>query len=285
MNPIDIKHITFRPLQETDFSLLLKWQESPHVKKGCGQITPHTIESVINKYQDDINGFKSGCAPQKKIYSYIYCYDHKPIGCIQLYSTHDFDQKKELDKQFPQDTGSIDFYMGEEDFLVRNLGSNILKEFLEKIAFDKYKYIFADQKICNESEIRCFEKAGFEIIKKNDKSFWMVASNKKIRLPIKDLLFLEISFEQSFLINDKLFIFGSRTNLQALGGDLDLYIETHAKSVEEAVSIKNTFIQDLLKHIGDFKIDLVLNILSLKNNLPIYDIAKQQGVLLNEKHS
>jgi hypothetical protein len=57
----------------------------------------------------------------------------------------------------------------------------------------------------------------------------MNAFRQDIRLPIKDLIELEQAFKLAFLPQDKLFIFGSRAHLNQLGGDIDIYIETHAK--------------------------------------------------------
>ena len=57
----------------------------------------------------------------------------------------------------------------------------------------------------------------------------MNAFRQDIRLPIKDLIELEQAFKLAFLPQDKLFIFGSRAHLNQLGGDIDIYIEIHAK--------------------------------------------------------
>ena len=50
--------ITFKPLNESHFPLLLKWLESPHVKKSWDQDVTYTIELVKEKYSSYVKGYK-----------------------------------------------------------------------------------------------------------------------------------------------------------------------------------------------------------------------------------
>ena len=68
-------------------------------------------------------------------------------------------------------------------------------------------------------------------------------------------------------------------NIAKPGGDIDLYIETKLR-VEEVHSKRIDLLYALLKRIGDQKIDIVVNILSDNLDLPIYTIAKNEGVQL-----
>lgn len=76
------------------------------------------------------------------------------------------------------------------------------------------------------------------------------------------------------MFSESLWLFGSRIDDKKRGGDIDLYIETHL-STEEAVKAKFKFLRLIKDEIGEQKIDVVLNVLSLNQHLPIYDIAKQ----------
>ena len=78
--------------------------------------------------------------------------------------------------------------------------------------------------------------------------------------------------------DDELWLFGSRADLSKKGGDIDLYIETHAKTVDEAIKRKTDFVWNLEQTIGEQKIDIVLNPLNFPYPLPIHEIAKIEGV-------
>jgi hypothetical protein len=106
----------------------------------------------------------------------------------------------------------------------------------------------------------------------------MIESNKKIRLSNSDLVAIQNIFHKHFLAKDSLWLFGSRVDLAKLGGDIDLYIETSMESMELAIKKKIDFIWDLEQIIGEQKIDVVLNIVNHPYDLPIYKIAKEQGV-------
>lgn len=55
-------------------------------------------------------------------------------------------------------------------------------------------------------------------------------------------------------------LFGSRTNNYIRGGDIDLFIESNCQiSREEQYSLKIKFLVQLKKHIGDQKIDVLIN--------------------------
>lgn len=101
----------------------------------------------------------------------------------------------------------------------------------------------------------------------------------KVRLKPTELDAIVRAFKRHFSENDHLWIFGSRVDLQARGGDIDLYIETPADA-KTAVASKSKFIIDIWKQIGEQKIDVVINLLKDDFKLPIYDIAIKEGVKL-----
>lgn len=105
-------------------------------------------------------------------------------------------------------------------------------------------------------------------------------SSLKVRLSSNDLDAIINLFHQHFLQDDKLWIFGSRTDLTRKGGDIDLYVETNAESADKAIKMKANYLWDLEKKIGEQKVDLVLNLLHTDFLMPIYQVAKKDGVLL-----
>ncbi len=103
---------------------------------------------------------------------------------------------------------------------------------------------------------------------------------QNIRIPKQDLIIIKETFKKYFTIQDHLWLFGSRTDPNKRGGDLDFYIETVENNVTVANKQKNYFIIELQDKLGDQKIDVVLNILSSKYIIPIYKIAQQTGIKL-----
>ena len=74
----------------------------------------------------------------------------------------------------------------------------------------------------------------------------------------------------------KVYLFGSRVDDNKRGGDIDLYVETNETS--EILEKKLKMLSFLHKHLGEQKIDIVIN--NNTDNLIIYDVAKNEGILL-----
>ena len=103
--------------------------------------------------------------------------------------------------------------------------------------------------------------------------------NNQIRLPEETIIAIIKTFKASFPRADHLWVFGSRTNLKEKGGDIDLYIETTLKNIDDSYSAKMNFSRELQMIIGEQKVDIVIN----RNNgidLPIYNVAKKEGIKL-----
>ncbi len=98
-----------------------------------------------------------------------------------------------------------------------------------------------------------------------------------IRLTDTQVLAICAAFRSCFLPNDRIWLFGSRTNLNKRGGDIDLYIETQKTSGEVNES-KIHFLTKLETTLGEQKIDLVIK--SGNFELPIYSVAKEEGIQL-----
>jgi len=87
------------------------------------------------------------------------------------------------------------------------------------------------------------------------------------------------SFRLCFGVDDHLWLFGSRVNDQKKGGDIDLYVETHLDN-DQAIKSKFSFLRIMKGQIGDQRIDIVLNILTINSPQPIYKIAIAEGIQL-----
>ena len=87
------------------------------------------------------------------------------------------------------------------------------------------------------------------------------------------------AFKNTFIAGDSLWIFGSRADLAKRGGDIDLYIETQIVEMHDAYQRESKFIDIMWDKLGEQKIDIVINFLSLDaQDLPIYQVARTQGV-------
>ena len=104
------------------------------------------------------------------------------------------------------------------------------------------------------------------------------SNNKNIRLSDYEIESVKYLFSKYFLKKDRIWVFGSRANINRKGGDIDFYIETYKKDVDDAIDSQIKFISDLENKIGEQKIDVVLNILESSYTTPIYYIAKNTGI-------
>lgn len=103
-------------------------------------------------------------------------------------------------------------------------------------------------------------------------------AEKKVRLSDGDLVALKFCFAKHFLDTDRLWLLGSRADLSKKGGDIDLYVETYAVSVESATKMRSHFLSEFEEMIGEQKIDLVLNMMHYPYPLPIHVVAITEGV-------
>lgn len=99
---------------------------------------------------------------------------------------------------------------------------------------------------------------------------------KNIRLEESEINIIKESFIRHFAIEDGLWIFGSRTNPQGKGGDIDLYIETTYSDPKKIVQARLDFLTDLMLKMGEQKIDVVIKFEDIE--LPIYAVAKTNGI-------
>jgi hypothetical protein len=107
-----------------------------------------------------------------------------------------------------------------------------------------------------------------------------VTALQNVRLTKLEIEEICTAFRTFFAPQDHLWLFGSRTNPDARGGDIDLYIETTIPDASAAIGKQNAFVFQLYDKIGEQKIDVVLNSLTSPCKLPIYEVAREEGVQL-----
>ena len=152
--------ITFEPLKESHFSLLLKWLEAPHVKAWWDQDVKWTATLIQEKYADYVNGYKLDNGVAKVISAHIIYADNTPIGYIQIYNAYDFAREEPL-IDLPARLAAFDVLIGEEAYLKQGIGSQSIAQFLKEHG-TSYTHVFADPENSNIAAIRAYEKAGFK---------------------------------------------------------------------------------------------------------------------------
>ncbi|MEJ5351523.1 MAG: nucleotidyltransferase domain-containing protein [Melioribacteraceae bacterium] len=97
-----------------------------------------------------------------------------------------------------------------------------------------------------------------------------------MRLKKDEIEIIKGTTKKIFGNDAKVYLFGSRVDDNKKGGDIDLYIETNLK--ENIIERKLKLIDELHKHLGEQKIDIVIN--NFSDEKFIYQIAKDEGILL-----
>jgi aminoglycoside 6'-N-acetyltransferase len=138
----------FEPLLEDHLPRLFKWLQRPHVREFYQRDTP--VWNILKVNTRD--------SPTRQ---YIISAD-RPIGYIQTWRIADYPK---YTASWGVSAGiSLDYLIGEPDFIGRGLGSRILIHFLQEIAFP----MFPDEECCwivhdhlNQRAIRASKAAGF----------------------------------------------------------------------------------------------------------------------------
>ena len=97
---------------------------------------------------------------------------------------------------------------------------------------------------------------------------------KKVRLTEEELIAIKSVAKEIFGEDVSVWIFGSRANLNAKGGDIDIYIEVENKPTDVNNHIK--FLSRLKLLIEDQKIDVIIKKKGCKESICLE--AKEKGV-------
>lgn len=148
------KAISFRPLAERDLTLLVYWLNKPHVQRWWDD---HLTDAELRvKYGNRIGD-------QVVMPFIVYLHD-KPIGFIQYYYANQVGHG-----WWPEEIeGSvgIDQFIGEEDYLNQGYGTWLIRNFINKLLKNPAIHkVITDVDPDNHRAIRCYEKAGFKLIK------------------------------------------------------------------------------------------------------------------------
>lgn len=152
--------IKFKKFSATDMPLFLTWSKKPQVKDTWFAGGYESIEKYREKTKG--NGYD---------YAFIIYLDDKAIGYIQCSDLYAYRTKCSAPQGvFTNEelgTFCLDLFIGEEEYLNKGYGTEIVKAFVAKLFKDfKAKKILIDPACSNQRAIRCYEKAGFKIARK-----------------------------------------------------------------------------------------------------------------------
>ncbi len=104
----------------------------------------------------------------------------------------------------------------------------------------------------------------------------MENKSSKVRLDLKSILLIKDTAKKIFGKNCKVYLFGSRADINRRGGDIDIFVET-----EKEISVRDEieFLTILEKKGLTRKVDLIVKSPNKKDK-NIYKEAKEKGVLL-----
>jgi len=217
--------ITFKPLNESYFPLLLKWLETPHVKKWWDQDVTYTMDLVHEKFGKHIHGIALSKNSNHKTYAYVICLDEEMIGYIQAYNAHDFAQENHLDlSAISGSVCGIDLFIGEQLFLHKGLGTVILNAFESQVLTTHFDRCLIDPAKDNLTAIKAFTKAGFKIFEQfqTESNIWML---KDLSLRHEPLPTIQKLIKERYVEAKAIFWAGSvAVNQGTSESDLDLVI-------------------------------------------------------------
>ncbi|APR98152.1 GNAT family N-acetyltransferase [Wolbachia endosymbiont of Folsomia candida] len=176
------ENITFEPLKEEHFQLLLRWLKTPHVKRWWDTDINWTIELIEKRYGNYVKGFKrlvlATQVIEKSMHAFIINFNKTAIGYIQFYNKHDFPPEQGYDaSDLPDSCAAIDWYIGELDYVGKGIGSQALDIFLNEFVFKIFENVFVDSETANIGAIRVYEKVGFKKIREDNSVTLMIKNN------------------------------------------------------------------------------------------------------------
>ena len=165
--------VTLRLMTEADIPMLYEWLQRPHIVQWWGGEAerPKSLAETRENYLPRV-------LAEERVTPYIAMLDGRPIGYAQSYIAMDSGDGWWEDVTDPGVRG-IDQSLAEKTDLGRGLGTQMVKALCERLFEDPaVTRIQTDPDPTNARAIRCYEKAGFrvlrEIITPDGRALYMV---------------------------------------------------------------------------------------------------------------
>lgn len=108
----------------------------------------------------------------------------------------------------------------------------------------------------------------------------MLRQNTAMRLSPQERETLKQAARACFDAGAVVRLFGSRADDTRKGGDIDLLIETALTDPDQIAQAHTRFLSRVYSCLGEQKIDVLIDFPTRKKRLPIYEVARETGVLL-----
>ena len=143
-------NITFKSLDETDLGTVHRWLQHTHVRQFWDD-GDRTITQVADHY-----------CKTNEVQRFIFFFDQQAAGYIQFYPIDQRHNYAKFSKAEHESIG-IDFFIGEPQFLGRNLAIQVLSQFISLYGQNSSR-ILVDPEIPNHKAIHLYHKYGFKTI-------------------------------------------------------------------------------------------------------------------------
>lgn len=146
--------LNFRPLTKADFELFARWLSQPHVNRWWRE--PAKVEHVAKEYGACTNG---------DFTTRVYVVQHgdRPIGIVQSFRLADYPEE---DRNYPfRGAISIDYFIGEAEYVGRGYGTKMIKQFIDTVVRELYagaSGVATSFEVENLASLGALNKAGFE---------------------------------------------------------------------------------------------------------------------------
>jgi len=192
-----VSDLYLKKLEDNDISLLKVWLNKPHVLKWFKN--PQAWIDEINNRDAKYNFIKH----------FIVMYNDTKIGFCQYY---DYQKGKETwhNNLNIENTYSIDYLIGEQEYLGKHIGTLIVKLLNDEIAYNtNAAKIIVQPEINNYISRRTLLSAGYEYDKSNDIFLNNMENLVKLVRPSMKHKEDALAFKQAFFDNDEMVIDGS----------------------------------------------------------------------------
>lgn len=152
-----------KPFTREHYSLFFEWAEKEHVKKTWFKEGYHSPEELAALA--DLNGYD---------YPFIIEYENKPIGYLLYCDLSAYRRlcpnPKDVFGESVEGAFCFDIFIADENYLNLGIGTQTVKILIEMlVSKHNAARILVNPSAENKQAIRCYEKAGFQIIgEKND---------------------------------------------------------------------------------------------------------------------
>jgi len=145
--------VGFRPLRESDLTLVHEWLGRDHVRRWWGD--RGDLEQTVAHYGPSLDG-------RDPTDLYAILVDGRAAGMIQTYLVADYPDYAAV-VGVGEGVAGLDLFLGEEELLGRGLGTEVIRTFVAEFVFthDGTRACVADPDAENVASLRAFEKAGF----------------------------------------------------------------------------------------------------------------------------